>query len=133
MLVHVLSVLAFIGVTFAVQGLSHFVLNKAHYDSVGILRSDIIMPLGFATMIIQGLVMSLVLQQWQGGSATLQHGLLVAAAFGIFLGAYMALTEAAKYDVPSIFAWIRSEVLSSTIQFAVFGLALGRIHRTFGT
>lgn len=131
MMVHLFSVLAFIAVTFAVQATSHFVINKAHYDSVGILRSEIIMPLGFLTMTIQGLVMSLALQGWQGGAANLQHGLWIALAFGLFLGAYMSLTEAAKYEVPSIVAWIRTEAISTTIQFTAFGLALGLIHQRF--
>lgn len=132
MIVHLLSVLAFVVITFAVQGTSHFVLNKAHYDSVGILRDKIIMPLGFLTMIIQALIMSFALQSWQGGEVTWLGGLLVAAAFGGFLGAYMSLTEPAKYDVPSISAWMRTEALTSFVQFLTFGLALSAIHRVFG-
>ena len=132
MIVHLLSVLAFVVITFAVQGTSHFLLNKAHYDSVGILRDKIIMPLGFLTMIIQALIMSLALQSWQGEEVTSMGGLLVAAAFGVFLGAYMSLTEPAKYDVPSIRSWMRTEALTSFVQFLAFGLALGAIHRFFG-
>lgn len=133
MMLHILSVLAFIAVTFAVQATSHFVINKTHYESMGILRSEIILSLGFITMAIQGLIMSLVLQQWQGGAVMLKHGLLVALAFGLFLGAYISLTEAGKYEVLSISAWIRTEALASSIQFLAFGLALGLIHRAFAS
>ena len=58
---HLLSILAFMAITFAAQGTSHFLVNKAHFDAVGFLRDEPIMALGFATMILQGGAMSLAL------------------------------------------------------------------------
>ncbi len=133
MMVHVLSVLAFVVVTFAVQATSHFVLNKAHYDGVGILRGDIIMSLGLVTMIVQGLIMSIALHMWRKGDVAIWDGMTVSLAFGLFLGTYISLTEAAKYQVPSVTDWIRVEALSSSLQFVAFGLLLGLIHRQFAS
>lgn len=126
---HVLTILAFVLVTFSVQGLSHFVINADHYASIGFLRADTIMPLGFATMIIQALVLSLAMSKLWPDGASIKHGLVMSACFGLFLASYIVLAEPAKYAVPSIPAWMMIEAVASAIQFGVFGVLLGLIYR----
>lgn len=128
---HLLSVLAFMMVTFAVQGLSHFLLNKDHFADIGFLRESPIMPLGFAVMIIEGWILSLALSRLAPKAPSLRDAMTVSLAFGLFLGSYIALTEPAKYAVPSILEWIKVEATVSTIQFGAFGVLLGLIHRKF--
>jgi uncharacterized membrane protein len=132
MLVHLLSILAFMAITFAAQGLSHFQVNKAHFEAIAHLRENPIMPMGLAAMIVQGLIMSLALGTWRGGDATLSNGVMLSLAFGLFLVSYVALAEPAKYTVPDIAAWIRIEVIVGAVQFVAFGVALGLIHARFG-
>ena len=128
---HLISVLAFMGVTFGVQGVSHFLLNKDHFAEIGFLRESPIMPLGFAVMVIEGLILSLALTRLAPTAPSLRDAMMVSLAFGLFLGSYIALTEPAKYAVPSILDWIKVETTASTIQFGVFGVLLGLIHRKF--
>lgn len=131
MIQHMLSILAFMVVSFAAQGLSHFVINKDHFAGVGFMRPDPIIPMGLLVMVIQGLVMSLSLQAWRGDAATVTSGLWVALAFGAFLVSYIAIVEPSKYMVPSIISWLRVEALTGAVQFAVFGVILGWIHHKF--
>ncbi len=133
MLKHMLSVLAFMVVTFTVQGLSHFVVNKAHFDAIGFARTDPIMPLGFLVMATQGLILSLALTAWRGKTVAFADGLAISVAFGIFLVSYIALTEPAKYAVPSIPSWILIEGVAGLIQFGVYGLLLWQIHKRFAS
>ncbi|MEP4029908.1 hypothetical protein [Roseibium polysiphoniae] len=126
---HILTVLAFILVTFAVQGLSHFVINVDHYASIGHLRAEPIMPLGFATMTIQGLILSVAMSRLWPDGTSIKNGMLVAGFFGLFLGSYMVLTESAKYTVPSIPTWMATEAVAVTTQFCIFGVVLGFIYR----
>jgi hypothetical protein len=124
-----LTVLAFMCVTFAVQGTSHFVLNADHFASISFMRPDPILPMGFAVMIIQALIFSFaMLRLWPDG-ATIQQSLMVSASMGLFLASYIALAEPAKYAAPSIPAWIAVESTASFVQFAVFGVLLGLIYR----
>lgn len=131
MLVLVLSMVAYMVVSFAVQGTSHLWLNKAHYAAAGFTREDPIIPLGLAAMAIQGLLMSAVLTAWKGDAATVADGLAVAGAFAVMLLSYNSLAESSKYRVPSIGKWIGVELGTGAIQFTLFGLALGAIHATF--
>lgn len=130
--IHAFSVLGFMVVSFAAQGVSHFWINKEHFAGISHMREDPIIPMGLAAMVIQGLVMSLALQAWRGPDSTLANGFAVAIAFGLFLIAYIALAEPAKYAVPEIAAWMRIEVIVGLLQFSVFGLVLGFIHSKHG-
>lgn len=126
---HLLSVLAFMLVSFGVQGLSHFVINQDHYAGIFFMRDEPIIALGLLAMILQGSTMTLALARSVPRQATVRDGLTVSLAFGLFLTAYIALAAPAKYAVPSISVWIGVEGLASLIQFSVFGVFLGLIHR----
>jgi len=129
MLKHLLSVLGFIVVSFTVQGLNHFVINKAHYDAIEFARAEPVIALGILAMIIQGLILSLAMVKVAPNGANVKDGLLVSVAFGLFLASYIALAEPAKYAAPSILSWFLTEGLVSTIQFVLFGVVLGLIHQ----
>lgn len=128
---HLLSVLAFVVVTFAVQGLSHFILNAEHYAAITHLRPEPIMPLGFITMIVQAAILSFAMTQYRPASTGIRKGLEVSLLFGGFLACYIVLTEPAKYMVPSIREWIVVEATASSVQFLIFGVLIGLIHKTF--
>ncbi|MDB3935721.1 hypothetical protein N9383_03260 [Granulosicoccus sp.] len=109
--------------SFAVQGLNHFVINRAHYDEISFARTEPVLWLGFLTMIIQGFVLSFALTKIAPGGATVSEGMLVSLAFGLFLASYIAVAEPAKYAAPSIKFWFLTEGLASAIQF--FGVRTG--------
>ena len=132
-LLHILSVVAFMIVSFAAQALSHFVINQEHFSSIAHHRQEPIIPLGLSAMIIQGIIMSVSLRTWRNADVTIMDGMIVSLAFGLFLSAYISLVEPAKYTVPDIAAWMRVETLVSAIQFVLFGLGLGLIHSKLGT
>jgi len=129
---HILSIAAYMAVTFAVQGTSHFVLNYDHYAAIAHLRPEPIMPMGFGAMIIQGLILTFGFERVYGPRPSAREGLVFSLAFGVFLGSYMWLAEPAKYAVPSIAGWISVELPMNLIQFLVYGILIAWIHRTFG-
>ena len=128
---HLLSILAFMVVSFAAQGLSHFAINAEHFATVSFMRADPVIPLGLLVMILQGGLLSLSLQAWRGKSVGIFDGLLVSCIFGAFLVSYIAIVEPSKYIVPSILGWFRVEALVGLAQFAIFGAVLGCIHGRF--
>ncbi|MFS2318160.1 hypothetical protein RMQ97_09500 [Maricaulis sp. D1M11] len=125
----ILTALAFMAITFGVQGLSHFVINVDHYAQIRFARPDPVMPMGFAAMLVQSLIMGMVMSRFFPNGATLRDGIGVSGVFGLFLASYIVLAEPAKYAAPSIPAWMLVEATASTIQFGVFGVILGLIHR----
>ncbi|MBV1900544.1 MAG: hypothetical protein KUG56_02605 [Kordiimonadaceae bacterium] len=129
---HIASVFSFMVVTFAVQGGSHFFINKQHFADISFLRPEPIMQLGFTTMIVQGLILSLALSKLAPVMPSFKDGLKVSAAFGVFLGTYIVLTEPAKYAAPSVIDWMLVEGPASFVQFALFGFVLAFVHQRLG-
>lgn len=122
-----LTVLAYVIVTFAVQGASHFLINADHYAGISIMRPEPILPLGMATMVIQGLLFALLYPAFSR-SGTIREAVVFSWAVGAFLASYIVLGEAGKYAVPEIGPWIVVEVSAAAVQYTVFGLLLGLIH-----
>src|SRR6266566_5026434 len=103
---HLLAVLAYVVATFAVQAVSHFGVNAAHYAAVTYLRAQPIFALGVLSMLIQGTIMSYLYAQLPQSGRSLGHAVLFAWLVGSILVSYEALAEAAKYVVPSVASWI---------------------------
>ena len=123
-----LTVLAYVAATFAVQAASHFVLNADHYRSISIMRTEPLFVLGFTSMLIQGLLFGLLFPVFNGDHKPIRNGLVFSWAMGLFLASYIALAEASKYVVPSLASWIEVEVGAAAAQFTLFGVLLGLIH-----
>jgi len=129
---HVLAVLAYGVATFGTQALSHFAVNKAHYAAVTYLRPDPIFPLGVATMLIQGSILSYLYSRLGTQARSMRHAVRFGWLTGGFLVSYIAWGEAAKYVVPAIGSWIAVEVIAGFAQFTLYGLLLGFVYRIPG-
>jgi hypothetical protein len=125
----VLTVLAYTITTFAVQGASHFVINADHFAGISIMRAEPIVPMGLTAMATQGLIFALLFPSFNRGPNTVMNGLTFAWAIGAFLTSYVVLGEAGKYAIPSISSWIAVELTTAAVQFTLFGLLLGLVHR----
>lgn len=129
---HALSVLGYIAATFVTQAVSHFLLFKDHYGAVSWIKAEPIFALGFASMTIQGVVMSVVYSNSRLRAGGIFNAVKLSWLFGAFLISYIGLGEAAKYAIPSVPSWIGVEVLSGAIQFTLAGAALSWAHSDAG-
>jgi hypothetical protein len=125
----VLTVLAYVVSTFGVQGLSHFVVNTEHYAAIGILRAQPIVRMGLLSMLIQGSIFAGLFPVFNRGPRTIRNALIFSWTIGAFLASYIVLGEAGKYAIPSIGRWIAVELTAAAVQFTLFGLLLGALHR----
>src|SRR6266852_4492827 len=125
---HILTVLGYIVATFVTQATSHFVIFAQHYATLAYLRPETVFPLGFATMIIQGSVLSYVFANSRFAGGSRMDAVRFAWLFGAFCVSYIALGEAAKYNVPSIPSWIAVEAGVGFVQYTLFGILLGVAH-----
>jgi len=114
----------FIIVTFAVQSTSHFIINVEHYASVSFTRQEVIFPLGFLTMTLQGIVLSYLFIMYSKNEYTIKKGLLFGLLMSALFVSYPAFTEPAKYAVPDISSWILVEGTVGLIQFCLYGVLL---------
>ena len=125
----VLTVLAYVLTTFAVQGSSHFTINAEYYAGIPIMRPEPVVAMGLLAMVIQGALFALLFPSFYRGSNPVRSGILFSWALGGFIASYVVLGEAGKYAIPSIPSWIAVETGAALVQYTVFGALLGMIHR----
>ena len=129
----VLTVTAYVLTTFGVQGTSHFVINASHYANIPIMRTEPLVPMGLASMVVQGLIFAWLFPTFNRGGPTIRNGVVFSCTLGGFLASYIVLGEAGKYAIPSIGSWIAVEGSAALVQYVVFGLVLGLLHRRSNT
>jgi hypothetical protein len=129
----VLTVVAYTVATFAVQGTSHFVINKDHFAAIPIMRAEPIIALGITSMLIQGLIFAWLYPVYANGESTLRKSVGFSWIIGGFLASYIVLGEVGKYAIPSVSGWIAVESSAAFVQYTLFGALLGLIHRSRAT
>jgi hypothetical protein len=68
----ILAVLAYIVPTFPLGYFWHLTIFASHYKALDVYRDEIVIPLGFASMVIQGIVWSLLYERLFAGEPV--HG-----------------------------------------------------------
>lgn len=134
----VLGVLAYIVPTFALGFVWHLVLFERAYKALAIYRSDIIIPFGFLSMLIQGCIFAWIYEQAFAQRETAFWSR--AAAYGA-LGAalswsFTTLAVAAKNVMISVPDYLLIETGFTVVQWIMVGpltaLAFGRPMRRGG-
>ena len=126
---HLLTVLGYVVATFAVQGASHFAVFAKHYADIGILRAQPEFMLGFASMLVQGTILSVVFARSRYTTESLTGAVKLAWLFGLFLLSYISLAEAGKYAIADVPSWIAVELSTGLVQFTLIGVFLWLAHR----
>jgi len=129
---HVFAVLAYIIATFATQAVSHFGVNTAHYAAVTYMRHEPVFQLGLLAMLLQGIALSYLYSRTASAGSSVFDGLRFGWISGSVLVSYIALAEAAKYNVPGISSWLITEIGAGFVQFTIYGVLLGLIYKRFG-
>lgn len=126
---HVLTVL-FYSLLTMILGMSwHFVLFKDLYDSLGIYnRAEPIIPLGFASMIVQGLILTYLYPRYYRGGKPIVEGLKFSLVMGLFMFSTTTLANGAKIQVSSMSQWLMIQTAFHLIQFVIAGVGIGLIH-----
>src|SRR5207247_10556779 len=94
-----------------------------------IMRAEPVIAMGLGSMLIQGVLFALLFPAFQRGGDSVWDGVRFSWALGGFLASYIVLGEAGKYAIPSIASWIAVEGSVAFVQYTLFGVLLGLIHR----
>lgn len=115
--------------TFLIAAPWHMMLFKPVYDELAIFtRQEPLIPLGLASMLMQGLVLSYLYPLFAQG----RHSVKTGATFGLLMGVLLAssavFAEAGKQNVTSLPTWLTLETGYYLLQFAVVGAVMGAIY-----
>ncbi|HEY3404965.1 MAG TPA: hypothetical protein VGK59_16365 [Ohtaekwangia sp.] len=125
-----LMVLAYLVPTMILGMVWHFVWFSELYERLGIYnRKDPIIPLGFTSMFVQGLVIAYLYPYYAEQKPSLVKGVKFSLVMGFFLFSVSTLANAAKIEVTSMMDWLWVQLLFTLIQFSTVGLFIGLIFR----
>ena len=85
--------------------------------------------IGLITIILQGLILSILFPMVRLTGSAVARGLKFSAIIGLFFWTSHVLAFVAKQSVPQASMFVLMESLYLVLQFGVFGLLLGIIHK----
>jgi hypothetical protein len=126
-----LGVAAYLVPTFPIAYVWHLVAFAPAYEALGIYRPDPIIPFGFASMLIQGVIFSYAypLLFPRRGGAIFGPGLAYGLALAILSWSFTTLAVAAKNVMASIPTYMWLETGFTAVQFLVVGPLIALAYR----
>jgi hypothetical protein len=130
-----LGMIAYVVPSFPLAFAWHLKTFASNYAALDLLRDDPILPMGFATMLIQGALFSWAYPRlfdtnraaWLGSAAK------AFAFFGMLAWTYAVLAVAAKIHMVSVADFLVLETGWTILQFAVTMPLLAFVHRHIST
>lgn len=120
----VLRVLAYVVPTFALGFVWHLVLFESYYDSLAIYRRNVIIPFGFLSMLIQGVVFAWLYEKVfarQRGTPT-SRALAYGVIGAILSWSFTTLAVAAKNVMSSVSSYVLIETGFTVVQWTLVAL-----------
>jgi hypothetical protein len=124
-----LGFLAYLVPLFPLAYAWHLKTFKPAYDRLEMFREDVILPMGLASMVLQGLFFSWVFPKLFSGPSWVMNGLSFALVFGVVGWSFMVLPVAAKYRMASVRQFMLLETAFVALQFVVTGLLIAFVYR----
>ena len=127
-----LGFLAYLLPTFPLGYVWHLVTFAEHYHRLDMYRAEVIIPMGLASMVIQGAffswayprLFSIRRADWQASATRF------AATFAVLAWSFTTLPVAAKYRMTSVADFLLLETCFTLLQFAVVAPLMALAHRT---
>jgi len=119
----ILGVLAYLVPTFALGFVWHLVLFEHYYEALAIYRTDIIIPFGFLSMLIQSLIFAWIYQKifLPRGGAFLSRAMSYGALGAILSWSFTTLAVAAKNLMASVPDYLLIETAFTIAQWIMVG------------
>jgi hypothetical protein len=126
-----LGFLAYLLPTFPLGYFWHLSIFAASYDRLELFRPDVIIPLGLASMIIQGTIFSWAYPKlFASREGTWISGAIgFGAVFGLLAWSFAVLPVAAKYRMTSVADFMMLETAFTALQFIIVSPLMALAHR----
>jgi len=116
-----LGLLAYLVPTFLLGYVWHLKLFAGLYHDLGIYRPDVIIPLGFSSMLLQGAIFAIAYPRLAEKPWQLSHALQFAAGAALLSWTFTTLAVAAKHPMTSVSRFVMIETCFTVVQFAMVG------------
>ena len=125
----ILGTAAYTVCTFSLAVGWHVLLFKESYESFGYFEGEPNFLVGLLSIVLQGLLLSALFPMLKAEGSSFRRGIKFAVITGAFFWTSHVLAFVAKQQVAGTAAFVGMETLYLALQFGLFGLCIGFIHR----
>jgi hypothetical protein len=123
-----LGVLAYMLPTFPLGYLWHLNFFAAYYQSLDVYRTDILIPFGIGSMLIQGIVWSLVYERLFAGEPVLRGAIKFGAIAAPLAWSFAVLAVAAKHRMSSVGGYLAVESAFTLLHYAIVSPLIAAVY-----
>ena len=129
---HILAVLAYMLPTFPLGYFWHLTIFAEYYKSLHVYRENIIIPFGIISMLIQGVVWSVVYSRLFSGAAIWKGAAKFAALACPLAWSFMVLAVSAKHQMDSVPGYLAIETGFVLVHYAVISPLIAAVYSREG-
>lgn len=107
----------------------HVLLFENRYQTFGYFEGEPSFALGFLTIVIQGVILSILFPMVRLTGTSVLRGLKFATIIGMFFWTSHVLAFIAKQPVQDVLQFVAMETVYLAFQLGIFGVLIGIIYR----
>jgi hypothetical protein len=116
-----LNLLAFLVPTFILGFVWHLKLFHRYYAQLNIYRPTVIIPFGFLSMLVQGMLFAFAYPRLVGNPASLASAMCFALMAALLSWSFTTIAVAAKHPMTSVKGFVAIETAFTAVQFILVG------------
>lgn len=128
MKIRILSVLAYMLPTFPLGYFWHLTIFDDYYHSLHVYRDELIIPFGIASMLIQGLIWSVIYERLFAGESVLKGAVKFAALACPLAWSFMVLAVSAKHHMSSVSGFLLIETAFILVHYAIVSPLIAAVY-----
>ena len=124
----ILAILAYMLPTFPLGYFWHLTIFSDYYKSLNVYREDIIIPFGIVSMLIQGVIWSVVYERLFSGESILKGALKFALLACPLAWSFMVLAVSAKHQMSSVSGFLLIETAFMLVHYAIVSPLIAAVY-----
>ncbi len=123
-----MAVLAYMLPTFPLGFFWHLTIFAEYYKSLHVYRENIIIPFGITSMLIQGVIWSVVYERLFAGEPILKGAVKFASLACPLAWSFMVLAVSAKHQMSSVSGFLTIETAFILIHYAIVSPLIAAVY-----
>ena len=124
----ILAILAYVLPTFPLGFFWHLTIFADYYKSLNVYREDIIIPFGIVSMLVQGVIWSVVYERLFAGESILRGALKFALLACPLAWSFMVLAVSAKHQMSSVSGFLLIETAFMLVHYAIVSPLIAAVY-----
>lgn len=126
---HLLSVIAYMLPTFPLGYFWHLSIFADYYKSLHVYRDEVLIPFGILSMLVQGVIYSVLYRRLFAGEPVLRGALKFAALACPLAWSFLVIAVSAKHHMTSVSGYVGIESAFILLHYAVVSPLIALVYR----